>query len=207
MLHHVELLSSIVIMGLAAGFSPGPTSTLVITQTAQYGLKDGIKVAIAPLLTDLPIIAIILGVFSYFALSSVFLGSVSLLGGIFLVYLSCDLLFAPKTVLVTRSSSRSITKGILTNLLNPGPYLFWGTIGAPMLMSTFKTSTSVGICSVALFLISITAAKFSIALISNYSMKFIKGNHYHIFVRSLGIVMAIFAIVYFKEGIVQVGLW
>lgn len=207
MLHDIELLSSITIMGLAAGFSPGPTSTLVITQTAKYGLRDGIKVALAPLLTDLPIIATMLGIFSYFALSSVFLGSVSLLGAIFLLYLSYDLFFTPNTVLETTSSSRSVMKGILTNLFNPGPYLFWGTIGAPMLLNTFKSSFSTGVFSVALFLLSITTAKLSIALISNFSMKFIKGNYYHIFVRSLGVIMAIFAIVYFREGITKVGLW
>jgi threonine/homoserine/homoserine lactone efflux protein len=46
------------VFGLAAGFTPGPTLTFVIAQTLRFGLADGIKVAIAPLLTDAPVIAL-----------------------------------------------------------------------------------------------------------------------------------------------------
>jgi len=56
----LTMLSSLlagIVMGLTAGFSPGPLSTLVITQTLRHGLKEGVKVAVAPLMTDLPIIA------------------------------------------------------------------------------------------------------------------------------------------------------
>ena len=45
-----------VIFGLSAGFAPGPLLTLVITQTLKHNIKEGVKVALAPLLTDLPII-------------------------------------------------------------------------------------------------------------------------------------------------------
>jgi threonine/homoserine/homoserine lactone efflux protein len=45
-----------IILGFSAGFSPGPLLTLVISQTLKHGVKEGIKVAFAPLVTDLPII-------------------------------------------------------------------------------------------------------------------------------------------------------
>jgi len=44
------------ILGLSAGFAPGPLLTLVISETLQYDLKAGVKVALAPIITDLPII-------------------------------------------------------------------------------------------------------------------------------------------------------
>ena len=44
-------------LGFAAGISPGPLMTLVITRTLERGLGAGLRVAVAPLLTDLPIIA------------------------------------------------------------------------------------------------------------------------------------------------------
>ena len=46
------------VFGLAGGFSPGPTTTVVVSQTLRFGVLDGIKVAIAPALTDAPIIVI-----------------------------------------------------------------------------------------------------------------------------------------------------
>ena len=45
-------------LGFAAVISPGPLMTLVITRTLERGLGAGLRVAIAPLLTDLPIIVV-----------------------------------------------------------------------------------------------------------------------------------------------------
>ncbi len=50
--------------GLSAGFAPGPLLTLVVTQTLQYSVREGIRVSMAPLITDVPIILI-----SFFILS------------------------------------------------------------------------------------------------------------------------------------------
>jgi len=44
------------VFGLAGGFTPGPTTAVVVAQTIRFGFLDGIKVAIAPLLTDAPIV-------------------------------------------------------------------------------------------------------------------------------------------------------
>ena len=44
------------LLGLSAGLSPGPLLTLVVSETFRHDFKAGIKVAISPLITDLPII-------------------------------------------------------------------------------------------------------------------------------------------------------
>ena len=51
-------LSAGVVMGLSAGFSPGPLLALVLSHTVRYGVREGVKIALAPLLTDLPIILV-----------------------------------------------------------------------------------------------------------------------------------------------------
>ncbi len=53
-------LSYGVVLGLSAGFSPGPLQMILIAQTLRYGTAEGLKVAVAPLLTDLPIIGLVL---------------------------------------------------------------------------------------------------------------------------------------------------
>ena len=47
-------------LGLSAGFSPGPLLTLVLTETLHHGVKAGIRVALAPMITDAPIIVLTL---------------------------------------------------------------------------------------------------------------------------------------------------
>ncbi|MFZ0611777.1 MAG: LysE family translocator, partial [Desulfobacterales bacterium] len=46
-----------IILGLSGGLTPGPLLTLVITETLKHGFREGAKVSLAPLLTDLPIVA------------------------------------------------------------------------------------------------------------------------------------------------------
>ena len=45
------------ILGLAAGVSPGPLLTLIVQQTVRHGVREGVKVAAVPLITDVPIVA------------------------------------------------------------------------------------------------------------------------------------------------------
>jgi len=46
------------LLGLSAGIAPGPLLTLVISETLQKDIKAGIRVALAPMFTDVPIIVI-----------------------------------------------------------------------------------------------------------------------------------------------------
>ena len=51
-------------LGLAAGISPGPLLTLVISTTLERGFRAGTRIAIAPLITDAPIIVVTLLILS-----------------------------------------------------------------------------------------------------------------------------------------------
>jgi len=50
--------------GLGAGVAPGPLQAIVITSTLQRGFGAGWRVAMGPLLTDTPIIALSIAVLS-----------------------------------------------------------------------------------------------------------------------------------------------
>jgi len=56
LIESLQLLATGIAFGSAGGLSPGPTMTLVVAQTLRHGLREGLKVAIAPLLTDAPIV-------------------------------------------------------------------------------------------------------------------------------------------------------
>jgi len=197
----LTIISTVLVLGFTAGFAPGPTSTLVLTQTLRYGLREGAKVSLAPLFTDLPIMLIALFTMGKVSEYPQVFGAVSLVGGLFLLYLAGEVFFsAPPSLNVRTPPSGSLLKGITTNLLNPGPYLFWGTVGSPIMIDAFRTGIGAGIGVVVLFLSMIVGGKFSIAALAHFSSGFLRGSGYLWVLRCLGILMFAFAIFYFKDA-------
>ncbi len=72
-------------LGLGAGLSPGPLLTLVITATLERGFGAGLRVALAPFITDLPIILATLLFLN--SLPEVAVVGLTLAGGLFVLYL------------------------------------------------------------------------------------------------------------------------
>ena len=117
------------LLGLSAGFAPGPLLTLVVSQTLRHNTREGIRVALAPLITDLPIILASCLFLSRLARFSPVLGWISCIGGIYVLYLAYGNLGAAAVQIeITRVEPGSLRKGALVNLLNPHPYLFWITV-------------------------------------------------------------------------------
>ena len=56
----IETIVAALGLGLYAGLSPGPTLTLVVSQTLRHGRAEGLKVALSPLVADGPIVALVL---------------------------------------------------------------------------------------------------------------------------------------------------
>lgn len=71
------------ILGLSAGFAPGPLLALVISETLHHNIRSGVKVALSPIVTDLPIILASLLIFAKLADFNTALGIISLGGGFF----------------------------------------------------------------------------------------------------------------------------
>ena len=86
MFETISFLGIGLVLGIIWGFTPGPLFTLVISETLKYGPKEGMKVGIAPLLTDVPVI--ILSFFVVFALSNInfLLGIISVIGALVMAY-------------------------------------------------------------------------------------------------------------------------
>ncbi len=76
-----------IVFGLTAGISPGPLLTVVVTETLTHGKKEGIKVAISPLITDIPIVLLCIFILSKLNNYNSILGIISFIGGLFIFYL------------------------------------------------------------------------------------------------------------------------
>jgi threonine/homoserine/homoserine lactone efflux protein len=135
-------------LGLSAGLSPGPLSALLVASTLRSGLAGGLRVALAPLLTDLPII--ILAVLLVDRMPHGALRWLGPIGGLVVAWMAIE------TLRSARSSSfpddaapaaapaadprRELWRGVLVNATNPHPYLFWATVGAPILVKGWRAS-------------------------------------------------------------------
>lgn len=120
------------ILGLSAGIAPGPLLALVISETLRHDMKAGIKVALAPIISDVPIVTLTLYILAKLSTFNIILGTISFLGGFVLLYMAYESLVTKGVNLTFQNlKPQSLRKGIIVNVLNPHPYLFWITIGAP----------------------------------------------------------------------------
>jgi threonine/homoserine/homoserine lactone efflux protein len=161
------------VFGLPAGVSPGPTVALIISETLTWGAKSGIKVALAPLLTDPPIIALSLIAASGFAHTSLMRAGIDTLGFLYIAYLVWQTFF-PKGGHqgVANRAASPFWKGVILNALNPNPYIFWFTVGAPMLAQLRgQRPIDNTFAFIAGFYSAFIGSKISIAVISGLSRR------------------------------------
>jgi threonine/homoserine/homoserine lactone efflux protein len=127
-------------IGLVAGVSPGPVLTLVVAETLRGGWLRGAAVAAGPLLADGPIVLLALSVLAQ--LPPGFVPAISILGGVFLVYLAVTVGLTGRRAVLPRGRRVSARGGFLTGLLarglSPNPYLFWFLVGGPTLMQASR---------------------------------------------------------------------
>jgi threonine/homoserine/homoserine lactone efflux protein len=190
------------LFGFTAGISPGPLLTLVISETITHGKSEGIKVAVAPLITDLPIITIAFLIFSRYSQFNILMGLISFLGGLFLVYLGWECLKTKGLEIeIQNRRSESLIKGIIVNILNPHPYLFWVTVGTPVAIKAYQASLSSVILFFITFYAMLLGSKISIALIVERSKTLLTKMVYIWIMRILGLSLFIFAVLFFIDSI------
>ena len=194
-------LASGVVLGLSVGFSPGPLTALVISQSLRHGVKEGIKVAAAPLITDLPIILVSTFLLTHLEDARPLLGGISLAGGLFVSFLAWKTIRTRHLDLTIRPEEpNSIRTGALVNAFSPHPYLFWLTVGAPMLTKGWAASPGAALAFVAGFTGCLVGAKVIFAVIAGRSKQLLSGNAYGYLMRGLGVMLFLFAFMLLRDA-------
>ena len=105
--------------------------------------------AIAPLLSDLPVVA--LSVLAVGAVPTRVLPYVAAAGGVFVIFLGIDTYRkAGRASFEHRQADpRDLRRGFITNILSPHPWLFWLGVGGPLLVSAWHR----GVVSAGAFLL------------------------------------------------------
>lgn len=203
----LEFLTIGILLGISAGFAPGPLLTLVISETLQHDIKSGIKVALAPVITDLPII-----IFTVFILSALsnfhfILGIISLAGGFFILYMSYENIISEGCDLkLQKSTPKSFTKGVLANVLSPHPYLFWLSVGAPIITRAMSINTMAAVLFIISFYTCLVTSKILLAILTGKSKSFLCGKTYRHIMHFLGLILAILSFALFFDGLKLLGI-
>ncbi len=141
-------------IGFSAGVTPGPLQAVFLAYTVKGGWKQALPAAFAPLVTDGPVILLVLLVLNN--LPPVFLQGLQIGGAFFILYLAWDAFrsyrhFTAIEEAESTSGWGTLLKATLMNLLAPGPWLFWSLINGPNLLRAWAVSPWWGAAYLAAF--------------------------------------------------------
>lgn len=194
------------VLGLSAGIAPGPLLALVISQTLQHGTREGVRIAVSPLITDAPVICLGLVLFASMGSPDFMLGIVSLFGAVFVAYMGATSMWQqPIEIDLNQQAPRSYLKGALTNVLSPHPYLFWFSVGVPTILKANAVSLVAAVGFVVLFYVCMVGTKVVLALSVGRSRHFLTGTRYLWAMRILGVLLIGFALLLLYDGLSLMG--
>jgi threonine/homoserine/homoserine lactone efflux protein len=145
----------------AAAVQPGPFQTYLISSTLTRGLRRTLPAVLAPLLSDIPIVALVLFVLTRVPPSAV--NALRLAGGVFLLFLAAGAFasyrrYEPRRVDRPDQTTRTVLEAAFVNLLNPNPYLSWSLVLGPLLLQAWRASPAHGVGLLASFYLTMIAS-------------------------------------------------
>ena len=145
-------LTGYLILGMtyafAAAVQPGPFQTYLVSQTLANGWRRTIPAAFAPLISDGPIIVMVLLILS--RMPGWLVQVLQCAGGVFLLYLAIGAFktwqdFDVKKAVQIHSNRQTVIKAVMVNLLNPAPYIGWSLVMGPLMIKGWREAPAHGI--------------------------------------------------------------
>lgn len=144
----IPSLLTFIVQGLGYGFAaavqPGPFQAYLISQSLRQGWRRTLPAALAPLVSDGPII--LLAMLALSQLPPAWERILYVAGGLYVLYLAWGTYRVWRTYEVSDVTSNTpqarfgVIKAALANALSPGPYLFWGLVTGPILLAGWRES-------------------------------------------------------------------
>jgi threonine/homoserine/homoserine lactone efflux protein len=131
----------------ASAVQPGPLSTYLISQTLSKGWRHTIPASFAPLISDGPIIILVLFLLNQIPLW--FIRFLHLGGALFLFYLAFGSYKSWKDfnaeIPAPGGNGQTLLKATMVNILNPAPYLGWSLVMGPLFLKGYSETPINGI--------------------------------------------------------------
>jgi threonine/homoserine/homoserine lactone efflux protein len=153
--------------GFAAAVQPGQLQAYLVAQTMTNGWRRTAPAALAPLLSDVPVVVLVLVILT--RVPPLLLHLLQIAGGIFLLYLALGALKAARTCRQATAAAapvhQTILNAALVNLLNPNPYLGWALVIGPLLLKAWREAPLSGVALVAAFYLTMILATAAIVML------------------------------------------
>jgi threonine/homoserine/homoserine lactone efflux protein len=173
----IALLAQGLSLGLSASLSPGPFQAFLANRAGRTGTARTLPLATAPLLSDAPIIVLVL--FALTSLPQTFLLVLRIAGGAFMIYLGT------KSILTLRradpapgnrvdrprsaaSERRGFGRALLMNALSPGPYLFWSVLAGPIVVEAWRDSRAAALAFVVAFYLTLVGGFMAVVVLFGF---------------------------------------
>jgi len=127
-------------LGFSAAAQPGPLQAYLLAQSARNGAARTLPVALVPLVTDPPLIAVVLAVLAQ--VPSGFVRALGVAGGALVLWLGVGALRSTRSAAPAsaRAPPAGFVRGLLVNVTNPNAWLFWSVVAGPILAAAWRAS-------------------------------------------------------------------
>lgn len=132
-----------IILGAFAGAAPGPYTTMVVGTALQRGFREGLKLALVPLVTD--ILPLILTVFILDALNWTALTLLGITGGTLIGMIGVRFIRhngPPAMEGDEPFQAATFGHAAASTFLSPAPWLFWLILAGPLTLRALERSTT-----------------------------------------------------------------
>lgn len=201
------------LLGFASAVSPGPLQVLVISQAVLRGWRAGALVATAPLVSDIVIVVLTVGVVGI--LPNKLISAVSLVGSVLVVYIAWHTWTATRgqaqdqalAVGGTGEARPSIAdvsyrQAVLLNFLNPHAWLFWVVVGAPLTLRAASKGTVDAIGFVLTFYLALIGVKIILSVLAARGVDWL-GSRFQVWMlRGASLGLVVIAVLLAVNGII-----
>jgi len=157
-------------LGFSAAASPGPFQAFVMAQALRNGALRTLPVALAPLVSDGPIIALML--LALTRAPPLMLRGLQMAGGLLLLYLAWSTFrslratgAATAAQAETHAPAKAFVRAVMINALGPGPWVFWSVISGPILVQAWGESPGRGLSFLAGFYLILCGGNAALVLL------------------------------------------
>ena len=152
-------------LGVGAGLAPGPLQALVISVALSRGFGAAARVAASPLLSDVVIIVVSLLVLR--SIPDDVVAVLGAVGGLVVLWLGVEAVreVSAEVEAAPVRAGGSVLRGALVNLLSPHPWVFWLTVGGPLLVAAWADSAASALAFLVGFFLLLVGSKVVLAAI------------------------------------------
>ncbi len=166
---------SYIIFGFAFAFAaavqPGPLMTYLISQTISKGWKHTLPASFAPIISDGPIIILVLLLLNQ--IPPWFVQFLHFGGALFLFYLAFGSYKSWKNfsleIPTERNPGQTLMNAVLVNILNPAPYLGWSLVMGPLFLKGYHEAPLNGISLIVSFYVTMILCLMGIIFLFTYA--------------------------------------